>query len=69
MIADGKDGYASLRMCKLLEEIPASRVVLKLMQSYGFTTITSARDGVLRESCPIDRLLEEIDSYEQQKRR
>lgn len=60
MSADGKPGYASLRVMRVVKDMPNGLAVLHVLQSFGFNQIVARdKDGALIECCTIDRMLEE----------
>lgn len=62
MSADGKQGYASLRAARVIAKMPNGEAVLRVLQSFGFSDISSRGDaeGTSKETCSIERMLEEM---------
>lgn len=60
MGADNKEGYASLRAARVLADMPGGEAFLHVLTAHGFNQISKIPSG---ECCSIDRMVDEIHSY------
>lgn len=60
MSGDGKEGYASLRAARIINDMPGGKAFWQVLLSHGFDHIEAHdKEGKLLECCSITRMAEE----------
>lgn len=61
MSADGKEGYASLRAARIINDMPGGKAFWAILIAHGFNHL-EAKDlqtGTCLECCSLERMMEE----------